>query len=688
MIPRVFKPNILFKARCAVRFSTRTYYAPKPRLNHRVLGAATGVVSASILLYYNSQRISNDVHALDTSIHELPVQEVTRGETYEMSLYKASQREETEQYEEFRIQKKSHPNIIKRIYYYIRFTLTDYVIDPTITFIRFMELSLIFVPLLITSPICWIGKRNSGAKLWYKMLRHAAELAGASFIKLGQWAASRTDIFSQEMCHELGQLHSNVKPHSLRATKKIISKSFGDVPFDEIFDEFNEEPIGVGAIAQVYIGKLSQKTLERIDDEESHEGKDRWHLKLFQKILSSELHEPLSSSQWVAIKVLHPNVEVKISRDLKIMKFFAHLVNVLPTMEWLSLPDEVEQFSILMRLQLDLRIEALNLARFRSNFKDRLDIHFPKAFLQFTTRDVLVESFIVGVPMSKMLSLKDNFGKNLSKEVSDKGLDAFLKMLILDNFVHADLHPGNMMVRFYKNDLFQSEKEYKIVKSSQEVDNDKIVHELLALGNDEAAWCRKLAELYRDGYHAEVCFLDVGLVTELNEVDRVNFLDLFKALSEFDGYHAGELMVERSRTPETVIDKEMFAFKVEKLVDRMKSRTFTLGNISIGDLLDQVIGMVRKHHVRMEGDFITVVVAILLLEGIGRQLDPQLDLFASSLPVLRKLGVSKEGREILTNENALSMIKVWLALEVRQFINASIRDIHVLVKADMLSPNV
>ncbi|RLV96215.1 ABC1 family protein [Spathaspora sp. JA1] len=706
MIFRSFKPNILLRSKFTTKFiSTRALpgYKPFRFSTHQVLGAVTGVASGSLILYYTQTRINNDVAP---PIHELAVPGGS-GETYESMLYKASQREETEQHDLFRQEMKSHSNVLKRIYYKVQFALTDYIIDPTITFIRFMELSLIFVPLLITSPICWFGKRNSGARLWYKLLRHAAELAGASFIKLGQWAASRTDIFSIEMCHELGQLHSNVKPHGLRATKRIICDSFDtSVSFDEIFDEFNEEPIGVGAIAQVYIGKLSQKTLKRITEEEKQEKiESKWHHKIFQKVISSQPHEPPTSNEWVAIKVLHPNVEVKINRDLKIMKFFAYLINIIPTMEWLSLPDEVEQFSILMKLQLDLRIEALNLTRFRTNFKDSLDIHFPKPFLQFTTRNVLVESFIVGVPMSKMLTIKDNFGKNLSKEVSDKGLDAFLKMLILDNFVHADLHPGNMMVRFYKNELFPSQKEYRIVKSSHESENDKIVHELLGLGNDTNAWCKRLAQLYHEGYHAEVCFLDVGLVTELNEIDRVNFLDLFKALSEFDGYHAGELMAERSRTPETVIDKEIFAFKVEKLVDRMKSRTFTLGNISIGDLLDQVIGMVRKHHVRMEGDFITIVVAILLLEGIGRQLDPQLDLFARfvyclllgfptendlgiSLPVLRKLGVSKEGREILTNENALSMIKVWLALEVRQFINATIQDIHVLVKSDMLSPNV
>lgn len=493
---------------------------------------------------------------------------------------------------------------------------------------------------MLISPICWFGRRHrsesgnlvrTGATLWYRYLRWSAEVAGASFIKLGQWAASRTDIFPEEMCNELGSLHSNAKAHSLELTKKIISKSFGNLPFDEIFDEFKEKPLGVGAIAQVYLGKLSPKVLERAKKDEDKlvkqlklQAEDKQE-QFFENIVVTE---HLDSNEFVAIKVLHPNVELKINRDLKIMKFFANVINIIPTMEWLSLPDEVEQFSILMRLQLDLRIEALNLAKFRENFKSRLDIHFPKPYLNFTTRDVLVEEYIHAIPLSKLLSLSENYGKNLSKEVSDKGLDAFLKMLILDNFVHADLHPGNMMVRFYKNELYRHKKEYKIVKASNETETNKITNELLKLGDNTNAWCEKLSELYEQGYHAEICFLDVGLVTELNKEDRINFIDLFRALSEFDGYRAGELMAERSRTPETVLNKEIFALKVEKLVDRMKQRTFTLGNISIGDLLDQVLGMVRNHHVRMEGDFVTVVVAILLLEGIGRQLDPNLDLFA------------------------------------------------------------
>lgn len=623
------------------------------RLKWQITGLCLFGLGASE--YYRRSLILNDVHSINNSIHNL--KPIESADTFENGLYQASQKEEYDLYYNQRRQRTHEGNVVKRWFFRLKFCIDDYVIDPIITFSRFLELSLILLPVLATVPLCWFGSKGtasdsesrSGATLWFKYLRWSAELAGASFIKLGQWAASRTDIFPRGLCDELSHLHSNAKPHLLHQTKKIISDSF-EMKFEDIFDDFNETPLGVGAIAQVYIGKLSKKAIEKATQNNRPEDNQlelnlgtvksgesppkqttyaQIKSQIVDKLIVTEQSEELAkSNSHVAIKVLHPNVETKINRDLKIMKFFANFINIIPTMEWLSLPDEVEQFSILMRLQLDLRIEGLNLAKFRYNFKNRLDIHFPKPYMSFTSRNILVEQYVHAIPMSKLLALEDNFGKNLSQEISDKGLDAFLKMLLLDNFVHADLHPGNMMIRFYKNELFKHEKEYKIVKSSNEEETNRITNELLALGDDSKKWCEKLAQLYQDGYHAEICFLDVGLITELNHVDRLNFIDLFRALSEFDGYKAGELMIERSRTPETAINKEIFALKVEKLVDRMKQRTFTLGSVSIGDLLDQVLGMVRSHHVRMEGDFITVIVAILLLEGIGRQLDPNLDLFA------------------------------------------------------------
>ena len=146
--------------------------------------------------------------------------------------------------------------------------------------------------------------------------------------------------------------------------------------------------------------------------------------------------------------------------------------------------------------------------------------------------------------------------------------------------------------------------------------------------HDPSAWSSELTAIDREGYRPQLIFIDTGLVTELNEKNRANFLDLFKAVAEFDGYKAGQLMVARSRQPETVLDPEVFALRMQHLVLGVKSATFALGNIKIGDILSEVLDMVRSHHVRLEGDFVNVVLSILLLEGIGRTLDPNLDLFS------------------------------------------------------------
>ncbi len=209
-------------------------------------------------------------------------------------------------------------------------------------------------------------------------------------------------------------------------------------------------------------------------------------------------------------------------------------------------------------------------------------------------------------------------------------------MLLIDNFAHADLHPGNIMVRFYQPGQVQlhslSSKLHFREGGKAELDSSKDVTEevlsrLRPYRHQPDQWTAQLAQIDQEGYRPQLIFIDTGLVTELNQTNRKNFLDLFKAIAEFDGYRAGHLMVERCRQPDAVIDKEIFALKMQHLVLGVKSRTFALGNIKIGDVLHQVLGMVREHHVRLEGDFVNVVISILLLEGIGRSLDPNLDLF-------------------------------------------------------------
>ncbi|ERT00914.1 Atypical/ABC1/ABC1-C protein kinase [Sporothrix schenckii ATCC 58251] len=633
--------------------------------------------------------------------------------------------------------------IMSALHYVVRI-LDMFVWEPLCTGLRFLQLSCLFVPVIVAVPVLWVGQRQpdrdgerSGALWWYGMLVSSMEHAGPTFIKLGQWAASRSDIFPQELCEIMSKLHSNAPAHSLRTTKKTVEAAFDRRPFDEIFAEFQEEPLGVGAIAQVYKAKLRPDLAVPGDVDVMHVkeggagggigrggyGDDDYassatsvpqSLAAVREKVQSNVRrhvDPLLKSSpqrvpssYVAIKVLHPGVERTVRRDLRIMHFFASLLNAVPGIEWLSLPDEVVQFGEMMKLQLDLRIEAANLAMFRRNFRDRTTAWFPFPYTEFTTRNVLVEEFAQGIPLADFM---ENGGGVFQHDIASEGLDAFLRMLLLDNFVHADLHPGNIMVRFYKSAKpelsltgpLQSASSPSASRSSSSSSGasgqsggldvtEQVLERLRPYrhGKNVAAWERELAKIEAEGFHPQLIFIDTGLVTQLNETNRTNFLDLFRAVAEFDGYKAGHLMCERCRQPEAVIDKEVFALKMQHLVLSVKSRTLALGNVKIGDILQQVLGMVRSHHVRLEGDFVNIVISILLLEGIGRSLDPATDLLSASLPILRQLG-AQSGAGMM-KQGDFSMLRIWVGLETRRFLQASVEDVERCVKYDLLSPNV
>src|SRR5579862_3864033 len=170
-------------------------------------------------------------------------------------------------------------------------------------------------------------------------------------------------------------------------------------------------------------------------------------------------------------------------------------------------------------------------------------------------------------------------------------------MLLIDNFVHADLHPGNIMVRFYKPkqlDFISRLSPWLTPKAEDGTDvTEEVLSRLRPHRHKPQEWTAQLSQFDEEGYRPQLIFIDTGLVTQLNQTNRRNFLDLFKAVVEFDGYKAGHLMVERCRQPDAVIDKEIFALKMQHLVLGVKSRTFALGNIKIGDVLNEVLGMIR-----------------------------------------------------------------------------------------------
>jgi aarF domain-containing kinase len=434
------------------------------------------------------------------------------GKTGEMHMLEASRAE---------ISKKVPSDVhgLKKVYRSIIYVLDQYVYEPLATTFRFFHLVIIFVPVLVTVPAIWLGSRRkdqdnerTGTLWWYGFLVTSMERAGPAFIKLGQWAASRSDIFPSQMCNVMSELHSNAPAHSLAHTKRTIREAFDGRAFEDIFEEFHEKPLGVGAIAQVYKARLKPDIAKPEEDDLQHPIQERLSQRVRRNVDALVKSSPQRvPSAYVAIKVLHPKVERTVRRDLKIMGIFASLINAIPTLEWLDLPNEVDNFGDMMRLQLDLRIESANLTVFRKHFQNRTTAWFPYPYTDYTTRQVLVEEFAQGIPLHTFL---ERGGGVFQKEIANEGLDAFLHMLLIDNFVHADLHPGNIMVRFYKPtkpDMrlpYVRRRDASQPSSPTEIDETESVLARLRPHTDNTAeWTSTLSKIDAEGYRPQLIFI-------------------------------------------------------------------------------------------------------------------------------------------------------------------------------------
>eukprot|EP01134_Creolimax_fragrantissima_P002336 CFRG2336T1 len=461
---------------------------------------------------------------------------------------------------------------------------------------RVVRLSLQFSPVAILYVVArlWPWSQSDGvANWWWTLLVWELERAGATAIKFGQWASTRRDLFSDAFCDHMSRLHSDSKTHSLSHTKHMIEKTI-NLNADELFESFDPEPIGSGCVAQVHKAVLNKLIVKKFGFESAD----------------------------VVVKVLHPKVRHQIECDLDIMYTVAVVLNAFPGMKWFGLVNSVNQFAKVMRQQLDLSIEANNLRRFRHNFEGYSAVSFPEPCFPFISNCVLVEEYISGTPISDYLGkgpLSENgvntvAAASVRKNLARTGLKAFMKMVLQDNFVHGDLHPGNIIVR-----------------------PPSASYPYVSLG-----------------------FLDAGIVVELSEEDNRNFFSLFEAIAYGHGKHAGYLMLDNAEE-EDCDNPEAFALEIAKLVGIVHSSTLCLREVDVGEVLLNVLAQVRRHKVMIEANYTSLVMGIVVIEGIGRSLDPTLDIIRQSLPILAYEKIKRD----LTNARVMveeSVQRAWRVL--------------------------
>ncbi|KAI3708465.1 hypothetical protein L2E82_37635 [Cichorium intybus] len=449
---------------------------------------------------------------------------------------------------------------------HVYLTLTSFIfslIELIILCFRAIYLAFLFTPCIAMAPFADSLGPNFRST-WLQCVHHTLEKAGPAFIKWGQWAASRPDLFPNDLCVKLTELQTKAPAHSYLHTKNTIEKAFGRKLF-EIFENFEEVPVASGSIAQVHRATLKFR----------HPG---------QKI------KPVL----VAVKVRHPGVSERIRRDFILLNLFAKVSGFLPSLKWLRLDESVQQFAVFMMSQVDLAREAAHLSRFIYNFRRWKDVSFPRPLYPLVHPAILVETFEDGESILHYVDeVEGNVG--IKSGLAHIGTHALLKMLLVDNFIHADMHPGNILVR---------------VTQGKTPDTG----------------------LFKSKPH--VIFLDVGMTAELCKKDRLNLIEFFKAVALQDGRAAAQHTLKFSKH-QNCPNPTAFIKDVEKSFMSWRRGEGEL-LLTPAECMQQLLEQVRRHRVNIDGNVCTVIVTTLVLESWQRKLDPEYDVMQTLQNILFK----------------------------------------------------
>ncbi|GAB5357611.1 hypothetical protein AAMO2058_000389000 [Amorphochlora amoebiformis] len=457
---------------------------------------------------------------------------------------------------------------------------------------RIAYFACLFAPCVITGLLAKITDDPDLRASWIKLLVRTIELGGSSCMKFGQWLSMRPDVIAGDVIQALTQLRQNAPTHSFQQTRKIIESSLGK-RLEEIFEEISEKPVASGTIAQVHRARLRPEYALKSTDG-----------KLIQD---------------VAVKVQHPGVIAQTYCDIDVMFQGAGLL--------FAVPFSKTEFSNALQRQINFEWEAYNLWKFKQNFKEEISkgsIRFPEVSKELLAPEVLVESWINGHTISELFDGKNPNTKNVkgpknSKKKTEKDLmeqrskfsklkaykdkmgywaktifQTNAKMFLKDNFVHGDLHAGNVMVS--------------------------------------------------EDHPESVVVIDAGCTCQLKEEVRPKFEKFVNAMCNGDSKVITDSIIgfNQKQTKKENISK--FRKSINETVKRFVASPGQSPDgepVKIGAFLTAVLKEIQKHGLMLRSDVAMSLVTLGLSEGLIKQLDPKFDCVGGTMSYMLGLRLSE-----------------------------------------------
>jgi ubiquinone biosynthesis protein len=320
----------------------------------------------------------------------------------------------------------------------------------------------------------------------------------------------------------------------------------------------------------------------------------------------------------VVVKVQRPGVGSTVARDLEILHLLAAaLERTVPETRIYSPVGLVQQFDQSITSELNFIIEADNADRFARNFKGHTRVHFPAVYRQASAKQVLTEEFLNGKKIERAVA-DGASGPGLAREA----VGVIVKMVFEDGFFHADPHPGNIII----------------------------------LGTPE---------------DPVFGLIDVGMVGRLSPELRDLTLDLLVAAVRKDSYAVADALYAIGR-PTRKVDMRAYRGEASLLAEKYLGRP--LKEIEMSSLIFDLIKTALKYGIEIPTDFMLVGKALVAIDGIGKTVDPDLDVYGTASPALfdlvkKRYSPERIGNELWRSVEQLSKASFDMPMQLREVLD-------------------